>query len=63
MTKINFDEPSVGEVDSDVKFTAALAVGNKGEAGIGLYGETEHFNGGVGVFGASRTFYGVFGGY
>jgi hypothetical protein len=29
MTKINFDEPSVGEVDSDVKFTAALAVRNK----------------------------------
>jgi hypothetical protein len=54
MTNINFDEPSVGQVNSPEN-TAALKIMAQGKSAIGLIGETTSNEGGAGVMGRCKT--------
>lgn len=69
LTDIDFDEPSVGEVNSS---KVALEVKNKGNGGcikcatqgqsaISIWGETTHDKGGAGIVGISKNWIGVYG--
>jgi NAD(P)-dependent dehydrogenase (short-subunit alcohol dehydrogenase family) len=46
MTKIDFDEPSTGQVNPP-KFTAALTIAAQGDGAIGVIGETTTNGGGA----------------
>ena len=69
LTDIDFDEPSIGQVNSS---KVALEVKNKGNGGcikcttqgqsaISIWGETTHDRGGAGVIGISKNWIGVYG--
>ena len=60
MTNINFDEPSVGQVNAP-EHTAASKVLAQGKAAIGVFGETTSNDGGAGVVGVSKKWIGVYG--
>jgi hypothetical protein len=59
MTSINFDEPSIGQINGSDK--TALRCMAQGHASIGVIGETTSDDGGAGVVGKSKNWIGVFG--
>lgn len=60
MTKIDFDEPSICQVNTP-EHTAALKIIAQGKAAMSVIGETTSDDGGAGVVGSSKNWKGVFG--
>ena len=60
MTNINFDEPSIGQVNTPEN-TTALKIIAQGKAVIGVVGETTSNDGGAGIVGTTKKWIGVYG--